>query len=338
MGGDAVTWWFKMEDDWLDNPKVARHLTPLGVAMFIAGITYASRNLTDGLLPSRAIPRLLTWDGIAVFDEAKEQSEYVVGTRVNGWYIVNTEMVPSGLWHDADSARVCPSLVCKKGPAPTDDDYVIHDYLGHQRSRQEVEADRFRFREGKVKGGRAAAAKLSREGGKFQSSATSDGGGETAESGLAETGSGTGSQPAGDGQDSQQESQQDNGQTTGLDFRGKTLDTTKPRRPLHEAALPLAELLSAWLEKNDVKRPPTLDSWAQHADKLFRIDKRNPAQAREVLEWSQQDPFWRKQIHGMENFRKHYDRLRMSWEESLHPATTKDKRFDQPMMDQGVDE
>jgi hypothetical protein len=93
--------------------------------------------------------------------------------------------------------------------------------------------------------------------------------------------------------------------------------STKAPKVLHPSARPLAERLRDLLVANGVRVPQSLDSWAKHADAILRLDKRDPDQAFAVLEWSQRDHFWRKNIHGMEKFRLQYDKLRLGMEESV---------------------
>jgi len=163
--------WVKLDDAILDHPKVAR-LSPIGLAQHVAGIVWASRNLTDGIIPDRVVNRLLDWDGIAVaagvpVDEAQEM---VTAFRVNGWRSVNIELLPGGLWHDQDTAAACPSDRCHESPAPKPDELLIHDFLVYQRSREEVLAERAGKHEAKVRGGKLRAATATRVGGRFSRS------------------------------------------------------------------------------------------------------------------------------------------------------------------------
>lgn len=63
-------------------------------------------------------------------------------------------------------------------------------------------------------------------------------------------------------------------------------------------------------------KPPTIGkTWLDSARLLLTADGRDLTQAFSVLEWSQADPFWRKNILSMPKFREKYDQLRLSAEE-----------------------
>lgn len=187
-----------------------------------------------------------------------------------------------------------------------DGGFVLHDYRKHNSTKAEIEAARMQ----KVEAGRRGGQRSAEARAQAPAPAHAQANGQA--SAQAES---------------------------NIENRKQNIDTkAKTRRTLHAAALPLAEKLRDLLVANSVRVPPKLDSWADYADKLFRIDGIDPEQAFKVLEWSEHDPFWRKQIHGMENFRKHYDRLRMGWEESVQPVTTKDRRHDLGLLPQGDDE
>lgn len=94
--------WVKLDDALMDNPKV---LAAGGDAtlLWLASIMWSSRNLTDGHVPEAIVTRLTD--------------------RKNASALAK-KLVEVGLWDKAT------------------DGYVVHDYLDHQRSREEIEADR----------------------------------------------------------------------------------------------------------------------------------------------------------------------------------------------------
>jgi hypothetical protein len=63
------------------------------------------------------------------------------------------------------------------------------------------------------------------------------------------------------------------------------------------------------------KTPDDLQKWAKGFDMILRIDNRDIDEIPEVLMFSQQDKFWQKNILSPDSFRKHYDKLKMLWEE-----------------------
>lgn len=78
--------------------------------------------------------------------------------------------------------------------------------------------------------------------------------------------------------------------------------------------------LSAYLRQKIIERDPStkvppdtvqgLQRWAIDADRMIRLDNRDPTEARELIAWSQQDDFWSANILSMSSFRKQYDRLK----------------------------
>jgi len=99
----------KVHDGLPDHPKIIEAGGEAGW-LYICGLSYASRQLTDGVIPKRLVPRLT--------DGSKPEASASALLRV-------------GLWHEGE--HDCPSC-----PQAGPDAYVIHDYLEHQRSASEV--------------------------------------------------------------------------------------------------------------------------------------------------------------------------------------------------------
>lgn len=99
----------KVHDGLPDHPKVIEAGGEAGW-LYICGLAYSSRQLTDGVLLKRLVPRLT--------DSSKSEASASALVRV-------------GLWHEGE--HDCPSC-----PATGPDSYIIHDYLDHQRSASEV--------------------------------------------------------------------------------------------------------------------------------------------------------------------------------------------------------
>jgi hypothetical protein len=77
--------------------------------------------------------------------------------------------------------------------------------------------------------------------------------------------------------------------------------------------LRLASFLLEGILKNkpDFKRL-NLQTWAKDIDLMIRRDGRNPDRIREVIHWTQNDSFWRKNILSTGSLRKSFDRLEMA--------------------------
>jgi hypothetical protein len=120
--------WVRLDDSFAEHPKLAR-AGPLAMAMQVAALCYANRNLTDGFVPRAVAPLLLNLDGLYLaFPEA--------GSLLGGeeplavsWQTVAESLVRAGLWEEEEGG------------------YRIHDYLNYQPSREAV----IRAREGSAR-------------------------------------------------------------------------------------------------------------------------------------------------------------------------------------------
>lgn len=109
--------WVKLEDGFPSNPKVLAVTTPARY-LYVVGLCYASAHLTDGRIPATALTVL----------------HAQAGTRPRH----AAELLDAGLWrHDGDTV-------------------TIPDYLEHQRSRAQVEAERDAARQRQAKSRRAS--------------------------------------------------------------------------------------------------------------------------------------------------------------------------------------
>jgi hypothetical protein len=52
-------------------------------------------------------------------------------------------------------------------------------------------------------------------------------------------------------------------------------------------------------------------SWAQTADRMIRLDQRNPRRIAELIRWAQRDEFWMSNILSMDKMREKYDVLEL---------------------------
>jgi hypothetical protein len=83
-------------------------------------------------------------------------------------------------------------------------------------------------------------------------------------------------------------------------------------KPCGEEAIKLAALLRDEILRNscDFKiTPAQLQSWEATADRMIRIDGRDPEKAATLIRWAQGDDFWMRNILSMEKFRKQFDQL-----------------------------
>lgn len=104
--------WIKIDDGITEHPKCV-DLTSAAWTLWLHGLAYCSRNLTDGYIPTAMLPRLS-----AVSNPRK----------------VADALVNAGLWHRENGG------------------YQVHDYCDHQRSRADIEAERAAARERRHRG------------------------------------------------------------------------------------------------------------------------------------------------------------------------------------------
>jgi len=72
----------------------------------------------------------------------------------------------------------------------------------------------------------------------------------------------------------------------------------------------LAELLlKKILSRNPKFKKPNIQLWAKQVDYMIRMDKRTPEEIRTVIEWSQNDPFWKSNILSTSKLREKFDQL-----------------------------
>jgi len=96
--------WVRLADDFADHPKLAE-AGPLAGWLWVCGLAYANKHLTDGYLPTAAVRRL-----------ADVEDPFRLAAR----------LVASGLWEPADGG------------------YRIHDFGEYQPSAESVRAERER--------------------------------------------------------------------------------------------------------------------------------------------------------------------------------------------------
>lgn len=134
-GGGKLAW-IRVDDHFDEHPKFAK-AGPLGMAMWLAGLAYCNRNLTDGFIPWSTAMALLSWSWLGEDVPERGRVVYTVGitSGMSGddatCKAVAELLVDSGLWEEADGG------------------YLVHDYADYQPSKEEVMAERDRWKERK---------------------------------------------------------------------------------------------------------------------------------------------------------------------------------------------
>lgn len=127
--------WVRIDDHFNEHPKLAA-AGPLAWALWLAGLAYCNRNLTDGFIPWSTAGSLVSWD----FLDKDGANRIYVGTNehvdergdVTSDYVIAL-LVDSGIWDTAVGG------------------YRVHDYADYQPTKAQVIAER----EAKVAAGRA---------------------------------------------------------------------------------------------------------------------------------------------------------------------------------------
>ena len=91
-----------------------------------------------------------------------------------------------------------------------------------------------------------------------------------------------------------------------------TLHSKKLKSEPSREATKLASLLKAEILRNkcDYKITQAQERrWVVAADRMLRIDKRNPEEAAELIRWAQRDEFWMANVLSMASFREKFDQL-----------------------------
>lgn len=111
--------WVKLDDLFPDHPKV-RRAGPSAAWLYVAGLCYCLRYLTDGVVPNEALPGLGQYGTL--------RARHLAGV-----------LVSVGLWEQRDGG------------------YYIHDFLEYQPSKEKVEGQREAKRRAGQAGGQARA-------------------------------------------------------------------------------------------------------------------------------------------------------------------------------------
>lgn len=115
--------WIRVDDHFNEHPKLAR-VGPCGWGIWVAGLAYCNRNLTDGFIP-RSVARSL---GDFEFEVDGEHYRLAVtsgmaGADMDVSWVINL-LLEAGLWEDVPGG------------------YQVHDFHDYQPSREKVLAER----------------------------------------------------------------------------------------------------------------------------------------------------------------------------------------------------
>lgn len=117
--------WVRLDDSFYDHHKFDK-AGPLGLALWVTGLAYCNRNLTDGFISRAAARRLIDFEGVA-------------------WRCWMGEM--SGGGEDAEPDDVAAHLVACGLWETAEGGYMVHDYLDYQPSAEQVRGERAKVAE-----------------------------------------------------------------------------------------------------------------------------------------------------------------------------------------------
>lgn len=120
--------WVRLDDHFDEHPKL-QAVGPLGVALFVTGLAYCNRNLTDGFIPWGAARALLCWeflDAPAEDDDRRRVCKVCVTSGMKG--------------QDATAEFVISLLLYADLWEEVEDGYQVHDYTDYQPSRAEIQS------------------------------------------------------------------------------------------------------------------------------------------------------------------------------------------------------
>ena len=132
--------WTKLDDGFADHPKVLA-VGHEAERLFVHGLIYCNKLLTDGFIPADVVPRLAPAPGSAARNGGL--ADRLVDTIPAGYTV--------GLWERVDGG------------------FHVHDFLDHNESRAQVIARRQRIAEQRRLAGQGRARSAARANGRFTS-------------------------------------------------------------------------------------------------------------------------------------------------------------------------
>jgi hypothetical protein len=137
--------WVRIDDHFDEHPKFAK-AGPLGMALWLAGLAYCNRTLTDGFIPWSVARALIAWeflDPAASKDGRRKRYRIamtcgVVGDDVTSEFVIEL-LLTAGLWVEVDGG------------------YRVHDYDQYQHTRERIEEERRLKQAAGQAGGKARA-------------------------------------------------------------------------------------------------------------------------------------------------------------------------------------
>jgi len=138
--------WVRLDDHFDEHPKIAA-VGPLGIALWVAGLAYCNRNLTDGYIPWTVARSLLSWEFL----------DPTTAPGPNGQLCYRIGVSSGVRGQDVDSDLVIGLLLAARLWEQADAGYLVHDYAAFQPLKADILAERAQKQAAGRAGGIAAA-------------------------------------------------------------------------------------------------------------------------------------------------------------------------------------
>jgi hypothetical protein len=84
------------------------------------------------------------------------------------------------------------------------------------------------------------------------------------------------------------------------------------------------------IKNNPQAKKPNIQVWAKQIDLMLRVDNRKPEDILSVIDWCQEDDFWKLNILSTQKLRQQFDRLWLQM--TIKNSTSKDPSFSTKMI------
>lgn len=119
--------WVRIDDAFYDHAKF--DVGPIGEALWLRGLAWSNRNLTDGFIPSHKLSTLIDVGGVGeATPEFNERGAVRLDCVAVDVFMLADRLVKAGLWHAVP------------------DGYEIHDYARYQKTADQIRSERERER------------------------------------------------------------------------------------------------------------------------------------------------------------------------------------------------
>lgn len=137
--------WIQIDDQFDEHPKL-QQVGPLCWGVWLAGLAYCNRNLTDGFIPWTKAKSLVSFE--IVEDDGKvwelTRCSGMAGEDIDAGWVIGL-LIDAGLWEEVSNGR------------GRIDGYQVHDYQDWQRTKNQILEDRAKKVAAGQAGGQASA-------------------------------------------------------------------------------------------------------------------------------------------------------------------------------------